>query len=274
MNEQRPVPVGVDPLVPSPARIYDYLLGGSYNFAADREVAERGLARVPELRDVILANRGFHGRAAHWLATRGIDQFLDIGSGLPTVGNTHDVVRAVRPGARVVYADIDPMVAACAADLLTEPATTRVVLGDLRDPDALLDSPDVRELIDLSQPVGLLMTAVLHFVADASDPWALVRRYLDALAPGSYLAMSHATYDNLPEQAVQVGRDEYQRATEQFYYRSRAEIERFFTGLELVPPHPGVPPSLAYMGEWGAESVALADSDGSRWGYCGVGRKP
>lgn len=132
----------------------------------------------------------------------------------------------------------------------------------------------MRDLIDFERPVGLLMTAVLHFVADTSDPWTLVRRYLDALAPGSYLAMSHATYDNLSGKAVQIGRDEYQRATEQFYYRTRADIARFFDGLELVPPHSGAAPAMAYLGEWGAEDPALADSDGSRWGYCAVGRKP
>lgn len=134
MDEQWPVPPGVDPRVPSPARIYDYLLGGRYNFPADREVAERGLAQVPELRDVILSNRGFHGRAAHCLATKGIDQYIDIGSGLPTVGNTHEIVRAVVPGARVVYVDVDPMVAACAADLFADRGGTRVVVGDLREP--------------------------------------------------------------------------------------------------------------------------------------------
>lgn len=274
MSLDPPVPPGVDPSVPSPARIYDYILGGSYNFQSDRDAADQALAQVPERRDISMANRGFHGRAARWMAEQGVGQFLDLGSGLPTVGNTHEVVGAVVPGARTVYVDIDPMVSVCAADLLADPATTRVVMADLRDPDAVLGHPDVRAVIDFAVPVGLLMTGVLHFVSDDSDPWAIVGRYTRKLAPGSYLAISHATYENVPQRSVQAGREEYARASEQFYFRSRAEIARLFDGLELVPPREGAEPDLAYLGEWGAEDPVLADSDGSRWGYCAVVRRP
>jgi hypothetical protein len=268
------VPPGADPSVPSPARIYDYLLGGSYNFQSDRDVADWAMAQVPELRDIVLANRGFHGRAAHWMAERGIGQFIDIGSGLPTVRNTHEVVREIIPAARVAYIDIDPMVVMAAADLLTDPRNTRVILADARDPDGLLGHPELRGLIDFGEPAGLLITGMLHFVADSSDPWNLVRRYVGATAPGSYLALSHATNDNVPPRSVQAALDEYANAAEQFHFRSRAEVARFFDGLELVAPYQGAEPALVYLGEWGAEDRELADSDGSRWGYCAVALRP
>jgi hypothetical protein len=275
MIEAGQVRAGVDPARPAPARIYDYLLNGKNNFASDRDAARRIMALVPEIRDCAWGNRGFHQRAARWIAQRGIQQFIDIGSGLPTVGNTHDVVRAVDGGCRVVYVDNDPMVPEHARDLLAGCAGTTVILGDLREPDRLLTDPDLLELIDFSEPVGLLMTAVLHFVADESDPWGLVKRYLGALAPGSYLALSHLTSDHKPPRAVREFTRVFARATEQVHFRSRSQVERFFTRLQLVSPHkPGEPGSLCYVGDWGAEDVALADSDGSRWLYCGVARIP
>jgi len=268
------VPPGVDPSVPSPARIYDYILGGSYNYPADRVVAERALAAVPEVRDIMLANRGFHGRAARWMAEQGVDQFIDIGSGLPTVRNTHETVRRVIPGARVAYVDIDPMVAAYAGELLTDPENTRVIIADARDPDGVLGDPEITDLIDFARPAGFLITAVLHFVTDEQDPWRIISRYLAALAPGSYLALSHATGDKAPPRSVEAGRRTYANASQQLHFRSRAEVARFFDGLELVPAYQGARPGLAYLGEWGAEDPLLADSDGSRWAYCGVARRP
>ena len=270
-----PVPPGVDAAVPSPARLYDYYLGGTINYPADQQAAERIRADLPEISDMAWANRGFHQRAAKWLAAeRGISQFLDLGSGLPTQGNTHQVVREIAADARVVYVDNDPMVRAYARDLLTDSRLTTFVFADLRDPGQVLGNRRLRELIDFTQPVGLLMSAVLHFVADSDDPWGLVTRYTEALAPGSYLALSHVTADNVPERGVQTGLSVYQQATESIYLRPKAEVERFFTGLDLVPPWPGEPPRLAFMGEWGAEDPGLADSDGSRWGYAGVARLP
>jgi hypothetical protein len=220
------------------------------------------------------ANRGFHGRAAKWLAGQGIRQFLDIGSGLPTQNNTHDAVHRTAPEARVVYVDIDPMVAAYAGPLLAGDGTTTVITADLRDPDRLLADPELRRLVDFSQPVGLLMTAVLHFVADGSDPWGLVGRYVGALAPGSYLALSHVTYDRLPPRMVQDAVSIYENSTQPGYVRSRAGVERFFEGLEIVAPYEGAEPGLTYVGMWGAEDPQAADTDGSRILYCGVGRRP
>lgn len=275
MGDAGQVPEGVDVTRPSAARLYDYGLGGASNFEVDRVAAERLRLVMPELADAAWANRAFHQRAARWIAARGIRQFIDIGCGLPTSCNTHQVlVLESIPDARVVYADIDPMVAAHADGLLTDRRSTRLVTADLREPGTLLTHPDLRALIDFGQPTGLLMSAVLHFVADTSDPWGLVRRYLTALAPGSYLALSHVTCEKLPPGMVQAMRETYAPATEQIYPRSMAEVERFFAGLDLVEPYPGAGPVLCHLGLWGADDPATADSDGSRIMYCGVARRP
>jgi len=253
--------------------MYDYMLGGTHNFQVDRDATEQFRAQMPDLADAAWANRGFHGRAARWLASdRAIGQFIDIGSGLPTQSNTHEVVRAVSPAARVVYVDNDPMVGALAAELLTDDGATAVVVADLREPDAVLGNPELKAQIDFNQPVGLLMTAVLQFVADEDDPWRLVARYIAALCPGSYLALSHITGDKLPPRSVSTGVEVYQRATARAYPRPKAEIERFFTGLELVPPYRGAQPGLTNVGLWGSEDPTMADTDGSRAFYCGVAR--
>jgi S-adenosyl methyltransferase len=268
-------PPGVDVTRPSPVRLYDYYLGGTNNFAVDRAAADEIAKFFPALTDAAWANRGFHQRAVRWLAAeRGIRQFIDIGSGLPTVGNTHEVAARVDPAIRVVYVDVDPMVAAYSARLLAGSGSATIITADLRDPDTVLGHPGLRDLINFGEPAGLLMTAVLHFVADGSDPWGLVRRYRGALASGSYLALSHGTADRIPSRAVDRGRQVYERATETVHPRSKREIARFFEGTELVPPYPGAAADLTFAGEWGAEDPALADSDGSRVLYCGVARCP
>jgi hypothetical protein len=226
MSEAERIPAGVDPMTPSPARIYDYVLGGTHNFAVDQAAAEQIRAQTPDLRDAAWANRSFHQRAARWLAAeRGISQFIDLGSGLPVPGNTHDVVQAVDPRARVLYVDIDPMVRAYAAELLADDGTTAVVTADL-------------------------------------------------LAPGSYLVLSHVTHEGLPPSLVQTGRDVYAKTAGGIYPRSRADIERFFTGLEIVPPREGAEPAVTHIGLWGAEDPDQADSDGSRWWFGAVARCP
>jgi hypothetical protein len=271
-------PEGLDVSRPSPARIYDYLLRGSHHFEADEAAAERILTAVPEIRDCAWSNRGFHQRAAAWIARQGVRQFIDLGSGLPTVGNTHDVVQKVHPDARVVYVDNDPMVALHSEGILDSggpgrgQGKTSVLCADLRDPESILAHPSVRELIDPSEPTGLLMTAVLMFVADESDPWSLVARYVAAAGPGSFMALSHLTDDAKPPVAVDGFRRVFDRATEQLHFRSRAQVSRFFDGLEVVPPYGGATADLTYSGLWGAEDVQLADSDGSRWLYCGVAK--
>ncbi|HEY0934899.1 MAG TPA: SAM-dependent methyltransferase [Trebonia sp.] len=274
MTEALRQPEGLDVTRPSPARIYDYMLRGNHHFEADAAAAQRILGVVPEIRDCAWSNRGFHQRAAAWIARQGVKQFLDIGSGLPTVGNTHEVVTKIHPDARVVYVDNDPMVKLHAQGILDAGGQVSVLCADLRDPDSILSDPAVRELIDPAEPTGLLMTAVLMFVADADDPWSLVSRYQGAVRSGSYLALSHLTDDAKPPVAVDGFRRVFDRATEQMHFRSKPQIERFFDGLELVPPYDGAVPAVTYSGLWGAEDVQLADSDGSRWLYCAVARIP
>jgi len=268
MSELAAVPPGVDATKLSPARVYDYFLGGTNNFLVDRQAAEFLRTSIPDLVDALWANRGFHGRAAVWMARHGISQFLDIGSGLPTQNNTHESVQKINPDSRVVYVDNDPMVAAHAGALLDVAGTTAVILADLRDPDALLSHPDLLRLIDLAEPVGVLMTDVMHFVPDTDDPWGLVTRYMAATVPGSYLALSHGTTEQMPPRQSQAARD-----TADVWPRSRAQVARFFKGLELLAPYNGAKPGITYAGLWGAEDPEAADTDGSRFFYCGVARR-
>lgn len=259
---------------PSPARLYDYYLGGKDNFTADREAAEKIRAAFPALSDAAWANRGFHGRAATWMTRHGIRQFIDIGAGLPTMENTHQVVQRIAPRARVVYADNDRQAVCHARALLVGGPAVTAIDADIRDPAALLGNRELRELIDFTQPAGVLITAVMHFVADTDHPWNLVAQLMGAFAPGSYLALSHVTADGIPPAAVQAGTEVYDHATEKIYPRTRTDVERFFDGLTLLPPHKDSPPAVTYVGEWGCEDSVLADSDGSRALYAGVARRP
>jgi S-adenosyl methyltransferase len=269
------VPAGVDPTTPSPARLYDYYLGGTTNFEVDRQAGERLRDSLPELADAAWANRGFHGRAAVWMAEeKGIRQFIDIGPGLPTQNNTHQAVHRVNPEARIVYVDVDPLVAAYSPLLLEGDGTTTLITADLREVDTVVNHPELRRLIDFSQPVGVLMTAVMHFIEDEADPWGMVTQYMSAMPAGSYLALSHATYDKLPPRAVQTIDEIYKHATTRIWLRSREDIERFFSGLEMVPPYANASPGLTFVGSWGAEDPEQADSDGSRVLCCAVARRP
>jgi S-adenosyl methyltransferase len=275
MPDPDQVPAGVDPTTPSTARLYDYYLGGTNNFEVDRESGERLRASLPELADAAWANRGFHGRAAVWMAEQqGIRQFIDIGPGLPTQNNTHQAVHRVNPEARIAYVDVDPMVAAYSRLLLEGDGTTTLITADLRDIDTVLNHPELRRMIDFSQPVGVLMTAVMHFIEDDADPWGMVAQYMSALPAGSYLALSHATFDKLPPRAVQTIDEIYQHASSRIWLRSRKDIERFFEGLEMVAPYGGASPGLTFVGSWGAEDPEQADSDGSRVLCCAVARRP
>jgi O-methyltransferase involved in polyketide biosynthesis len=266
-------PPGVDITVPSPARMYDYYLGGTDNFEVDRAAADKVKANMPEAGDAAWANRGFLQRSVRWLADHGIRQFIDLGAGLPTMNNTHDAAQDVAPDARVLYVDNDPIVAVHANKLLTDSSGTAFVTADFREPDALFDHEVTRKVIDLDQPVGLLLVAMVHFVPDEDDPYGLIRGYMDRLAPGSYLALSAGTNDRQADRAVGTIRDVYATSTAAVHMRTREEVTRFFDGLEIVPPHGKAGREVAYIGEWGAEDPDAADSDGSRWAYCGVARK-
>jgi hypothetical protein len=274
MSKALRLPADLDVTKPSPARIYDYMLRGRHHFDADVRAAERILTVAPEIEDCAWSNRGFHQRAAAWVARQGVKQFLDIGSGLPTVGNTHDVVKKIHPGARVVYVDNDPLVELCSREILDQTSQVSVLHADLREPEPILDDPAVRRLIDPEAPTGVLMTAVMMFVSDEADPWRLVATYMRAMRSGSYLSLSHLTDDAKPPVAVEAFRQVFDHATEQMHFRSKAQVARFFDGLEVVSPYAGAAPEITYSGLWGAEDVRLADSDGSRWLYCAVAKKP
>jgi S-adenosyl methyltransferase len=263
------VPAGVDTRRANIARVYDYLLGGSHNFSADQD-AGRALAAVqPRIREFARTNRDFLGAAVRYLCAAGIRQFLDIGSGIPAGGNVHEVAAEAGPGSRVAYADIDPVAVAHAATMLAGRDDTGVIRADVRDPAMILAHPEVRRLIDFSRPAGLLLVSVLPFVSDAEDPWQAVATLREALAPGSYLVICHATDEGQPEVTEALGKVYQSSVQASGGARSRAAILRFFDGLDLVPP------GLTDIGQWrpgAAEPGPAAAAQG--WGLVGVGRKP
>jgi len=250
--------------IPHPARIYDYWLGGKDNFPADREAAEEVVALFPPIRTLARENRAFLRRAVRFLAGEmGIRQFLDIGAGLPTQENVHQVAQRLVPDPRVVYVDNDPIVFVHANALLADHAGVVAVQADVRDPDSMLGHPVVREVLDFDQPIGLLMVGLLLFVTDEEDPAGIVARFRDALAPGSYLAISNGTKDLGLPGVAEIERV-YERATAQMTLRSHAETMRFFEGFELVPPGLVMGPLWRPDADTTAEPLPF---------YAGVGRK-
>ena len=228
----------VDLTIAHPARVYDYLLGGQDNWPADREVAERVASLVPGTRDEVRANREFLGRAVRYAAEQGVTRFLDIGTGIPTVGPTHEIAQSVHPDARVVYVDNDPIVLTHARAMLVNDDLTCVVQADAREPGTILDHPQTRRLLDLGEPVALMFVALLHFITDR-DLDGLVERYTRALAPGSHLIISHA----LQSPVADAARPAY-KTSAQVTPRSRERIAGLFGDWDLVEP--GVVP----VGEW------------------------
>jgi O-methyltransferase involved in polyketide biosynthesis len=245
---------------PNVGRIYDYLLGGKDNYAEDRHGADELIAAIPDVVAGARANREFLGRAVRFLtAEAGVRQFLDIGAGLPAMGNSHTVAREVAPDARVAYADIDPVVISHAQGLLGKNPEVRAVLGDLRDPGSILDHPDLRAHIDLRQPAAILLVAVLHFVP-GEEAYKAVSFLKDAMAPGSYLVVSHGTSDNLSHDAAAKMRQVYEAANAPAAPRTEQGIDRFFDGLQMLPPglcdvaswragpQPGQPSRVLFLG--------------------------
>ncbi|MFC9326821.1 SAM-dependent methyltransferase [Kitasatospora sp. NPDC057015] len=268
-DEVHRAPADLRPEIPHPARMYDYYLGGKDNFPADREAAEKVLALSPLVRISALANRAFLGRAVRHLAEQGVRDFVDVGTGIPTAGNTHQIAQEVHPDARVAYLDNDPIVLVHGRALLAAASqgSATVVQADLRDPDAVLATPEVRRLLDAGRPVGLLLFAVLHFVDDEDDPHAIVRRLVDALPPGSHLALSHATGDFTAPEAAAKGPAIYRAASAQLTMRTRQEVLGFFDGLELAEP------GLVTAPLWRPDrDPAPTDAEVAIW--AGVGRKP
>jgi hypothetical protein len=257
----------IDTTTPHPARMYDALLGGKDHYRADQEAVRRLLGVAPETRDSALENRAFLQRAVRFLvAEAGIRQILDIGTGIPTAGNVHQVAGEVAPGTRVVYVDNDPIVHVHANALLTGSGATGIVLADLREPEAILDHPVTRALIDFSEPVGLLLVAIFHFITEAEDPARILAVLREALPAGSYLVLSHATGDFRPD-AAQSAADVYQGATSTVTLRSKAQVEELFDGWELAEP------GVVQVPLWRPEGRRPRPKElGKAWVYGGVGR--
>jgi len=255
-----------DPARPSPARVYDYWLGGTYNFSADRELAERAIAAWPEIPQVMRQNRAFLQRAVRFLISVGIRQFLDLGSGIPTEGNVHQIARQENPDTKIVYVDLDPVAVTHSRALVHDYDGVTVLQADLREPEQVLKSNQLQALLDLDKPVGVLMVAMLHFVADDEDPAGIVSRYRDALMPGSYLALSHACRHHLEDFAVE-HEQIYRRAGMTIRVRSLEEIAALFDGFQLVEP------GLVPLPQWRPEAESTWSDERPFPGAGGVGRK-
>ncbi|TJZ58931.1 hypothetical protein FCH28_01895 [Streptomyces piniterrae] len=267
MARQHWVPEGTDQDTPNVARVYDCYLGGSHNFAVDREMARKAISMWPDLPLIMRANRAFLRRAVQFLAGEGITRFLDIGSGIPTFGAVHEVAREIRPDTRVVYVDLDPVAVQHSRLILEGDPLCRVVQEDMRDPEALLAHPAVAELLRPGEPVGVLLVAVLHFVKDEEDPGRIVRVLHDAVPSGSALVVSHASREGRPE-VVEEHEELYKRTPTPITMRTRDQIVALFDGFEPVEP------GVVYMPEWHPD---LPDSVGPHpelmCGLAGVGRR-
>jgi hypothetical protein len=230
------VPEGVDVTVPNAARMYDYMLGGYHNFAIDREHVQQIEQVFPDARRGARANRAFLCRAVEWLADAGIRQFLDIGSGIPTAGNVHEIAERVAPGARVMYVDIDPIAVAHTQVMLSKYPRVGVARADLHRPMEIIDHPDVTDLLDFSEPVAVMLVSVLHFISDDNDPYGIIAQLRDAVVAGSYIAISHVTRPPELAEAWDASARILQRTSTPVYLRSGEEVARLLTGLDVVEP--------------------------------------
>jgi hypothetical protein len=270
-----PISQGIDPGLidtasPSAARMYDYFLGGRDNYEVDRRAAEEALTVFPQLRDAARANRAFLGRAVRYLAGEaGVDQFLDIGAGMPSPGNTRQAAHSVNPRARIVGVDNDPMVLTHGRALFEVRGEGRTVMipGDVRRPGGFLGCELLNQVIDLGRPVAVLMVALLHFVSDHEEPFAAVRTVMGAVPSGSYLVLSHASPDHEAE-AIEAARGVYQNASARGPVREPYVIERFFEGLEMVPP------GLVPQPWWRPDEEPVTADARRNWLHGGIGRKP
>ncbi|MBA9005459.1 SAM-dependent methyltransferase [Thermomonospora cellulosilytica] len=269
ITRSKPAPDGVDANTPNAARMYDYWLGGKDNFAVDREAAEKVMAisSTPGVVRDVRAHRAFLGRAVRFLARQGVDQYLDIGTGLPTQDNVHQVAHRVVPDARVVYVDYDPVVCAHGRALLAVDERVRFVRGDLRRPREILDHPEVTRTLDFSRPVAVLLTGVLHHLTDEDRPHEAVALIADALAPGSHIVVSQVSSEPGPDRIARAA-DVFEEATARLVPRSRAEILRFFDGFELLEP------GLVNVPAWRPVDPRDAVDAHIYATLAGIGRKP
>ncbi|MDN3352108.1 SAM-dependent methyltransferase [Actinomadura sp. DC4] len=264
MPEQAP-PVGIDTSRPSVARMYDYYLDGKDNYAVDRAAVDKVAEALPEVRQVARENRAFLRRAVRHMARQGIRQFIDIGSGLPTAGNTHEIAQEIIPDARVVYVDNDPVVLAHGRALLAADDNTTVATADLHSPDDVLGHAQTTKLIDFAEPVGVLLIAMVHFLTSEERPRVMGRLH-GALAPGSHIAATHTSTDGQSPDATAQIEAVYATTPTPIYLRSRAEIEPFFDGFALVAP------GLVMLDEWQPDPEDPGPAP-TRWMYGGVGHK-
>ncbi|WP_371478227.1 SAM-dependent methyltransferase [Kitasatospora sp. NBC_00315] len=262
------VPAGTDLDKPNAARVYDYYLGGSHNFEVDRQMARKAMALWPDLPMIMRSNRAFLRRAVQYLAERGFSHFLDIGSGIPTFGAVHEVARAVRPQAEVVYIDRDPVAVAHSRLLLEADPLSSVVQADLRDAPDLLSRPEVQAMLAAGEPIAVLLVAVVHFVTDEEDPWRSVRAVREVLPPGSALVLSHASLEGRPDQAED-HQALYRSTPTPLTMRTKEEIASFFEGFDLVDP------GVVYLPEWHPENPkAVGEHPERMTGMAGVGLRP
>ncbi len=263
------VPHGIDVTVPHAARVYDYFLDGAHNFAADRDMANKIQQVMPAVRDAARIHRSFLRRAVLFMVDSGIRQFLDIGSGIPTVGNVHEIAQRADPECRIVYVDREPVAVTHSELLLQGNDRAAAIQANMRDVEDILDHPQTKRLLDFDQPIGLLMLALLYFVPDSWDPVGIMARYRDRLAPGSYLALSHVTADGNPAGLTEIVQF-YQNTPDLLYPRSHAEVLRLFAGFELVEP--GLVGS-AFWRPSGPGDIS-DNAEMNTVSYGGVGRKP
>jgi hypothetical protein len=262
------VPAEVDLQQPSVARIYDYLLGGAHNFEIDREIATKLLSVQPNVRDIARRNRAFLQRVVRHLVDEGVRQFLDLGSGIPTVGNVHEVAQRIAPGTRVVYVDYEEVAVAHSQLLLADNPDADIVFADVTHPDDVLSAPATRALLDLDQPVGILAVTLGHYIPPEADPAGMFGRYRDAVAPGSYLALTHLTDDFEAVHGDEI--IETMRSTrDNVFPRSREQVLELFAGFDLVDP--GMV-TTSYWRPGPGVTVAIDPEDDGL--YAAVGRKP
>jgi hypothetical protein len=263
------VPPEIDTTKANIARVYDYWLGGSHNFRADQDVARAMIAVDPNIRAMMRANRAFLGRAVQYLVREaGIRQFLDIGSGIPTEQNVHEVAQAAASGSRVVYVDNDEIAVAHSRLMLEDNPDATVIQADLREPAKILADPETQLLIDFAQPVALLLLAVLHFVPDEADPAQIMATLRDAVCPGSYLVICHACRDVRPDTADNATTVYTSRVAAQLRVRTRDEIAALFDGFTLVEP------GLVWIPEWRPDSPAdVPENPEQFWALVGVARR-
>lgn len=270
-NQEEPrLPPGVQLDRPSVARIYDYLLGGYHNFEIDRRTADEFAKLFPDLALTARVNRAFLRRAAAFVAQQGIDQFLDLGSGIPTVGNVHEIVRRYQPQARTVYVDLEPVAIAHAEAILADDPNTRAILADIRRPQDILEHPHTRALIDFSRPVGLFAVALLHYVTDDDEAERVINTFKDMLVSGSYLTVGVWTYDDAPRDIMEKYAEMSAMLTTQGAPRPRVKVLPYFDGFELVEP------GLVHGPQWrpdGPDDLIL-DEPGRSVNWVGVARKP